>query len=54
MKALPSILGVSKEKNWQMNTVCVPRMPGESMGAICRLVDEQNTGKEIVINVEYN
>jgi UDP-sugar pyrophosphorylase len=42
LKAIPSILGVSKENNWQMNTVCVPRMPGESMGAICRLVDEKN------------
>ena len=37
-----------------MNTVCVPRMPGESMGAICRLVDESDPSKEIVINVEYN
>mmetsp|Transcript_11854 Transcript_11854/g.20046 ORF Transcript_11854/g.20046 Transcript_11854/m.20046 type:complete len:574 (-) Transcript_11854:171-1892(-) len=54
MKALPSILGVSAQNNWQMNTVCVPRMPGESMGAICRLVDEADPSKEIVINVEYN
>ena len=37
-----------------MNTVCVPRMPGEKMGAICRLVDESDSSKEIVINVEYN
>lgn len=37
-----------------MNTVCVPRMPGESMGAICKLVDEKNPASEIVINVEYN
>ena len=37
-----------------MNTVCVPRMPGESMGAICKLVDETDHTKEIVINVEYN
>lgn len=29
-------------------------MPGESMGAICRLVDETDPNKEIVINVEYN
>ena len=54
MKAIPSILGVSRERNWQMNTVCVPRMPGEQMGAICRLVDETDTSKELVINVEYN
>jgi UDP-sugar pyrophosphorylase len=37
-----------------MNTVCVPRMPGESMGAICKLASETQPGKEIVINVEYN
>jgi len=54
LKAVPSIIGVSKENNWQMNTVCVPRMPGESMGAICKLVDETDASKEIVINVEYN
>jgi UDP-sugar pyrophosphorylase len=54
MKAIPSILGVSRENNWQMNSVCVPRVPGEAMGAICRLVDESDSSKEIVINVEYN
>jgi UDP-sugar pyrophosphorylase len=54
MKAIPSIIGVSAVNNWQMNTVCVPRMPGEQMGAICRLVDETNPSQEIVINVEYN
>jgi len=37
-----------------MNSVCVPRMPGESMGAITRLVNENDPSKEIVINVEYN
>ena len=37
-----------------MNTVCVPRMPGESMGAICRLVNENDVSDELVINVEYN
>jgi UDP-sugar pyrophosphorylase len=54
MKAIPSILGVSRKNNWQMNSVCVPRVPGEAMGAICRLVDESDSTKEIVINVEYN
>lgn len=54
LKAVPSILGVSRENNWQMNSVCVPRMPGESMGAICKLVNEEDASSEIVINVEYN
>jgi hypothetical protein len=29
-------------------------MPGEAMGAICRLVNEKDPSEEIVINVEYN
>jgi len=53
-RVLTSILGVSKSKNWEMNSVAVPRKPGEAMGAICRLVDQNETGKELVINVEYN
>ena len=54
MKALPSILGVSRENNWKMNSICVPRMPGESIGAIVKLVSETDSDKELVINVEYN
>jgi UDP-sugar pyrophosphorylase len=45
---------VSKKNDWEMNSVCVPRKPGESMGAICKLVNEEKEGDEIVINVEYN
>jgi UDP-sugar pyrophosphorylase len=37
LKVLPSILGVSVSRNWEMNSVCVPRRPGEAMGAICKL-----------------
>ena len=37
-----------------MNSVCVPRKPGEEMGAICRLVNENDASDELVINVEYN
>ena len=37
-----------------MNSVCVPRKPGEAMGAICRLVNENDASDELVINVEYN
>ena len=54
LKALPSMIGVSKKNGWLMNTVGVPRMPGEQMGALCRLVDESDSSKELVINVEYN
>lgn len=54
MKTLPSVLGISRKNNWEMNSVAVPRMPGEAMGAICKLVDQTDPSKEIVINVEYN
>ena len=59
LRTIPSILGVSRVNNWEMNSICVPRMPGESMGAICRLIKEgegesAESGEEIVINVEYN
>lgn len=54
VKAIPAVLGVSREKGWLMNSVCVPRMPGEQMGAICRLVDDTDPSREVVLNVEYN
>lgn len=37
-----------------MNSLCVPRKPGEAMGAICKLVNETDPNDSIVINVEYN
>ena len=39
LKTLPSVLGVSKKNNWEMNSIAVPRVPGEAVGAICKLVD---------------
>jgi len=45
---------VSRKFNFEMNSITVPRKPGESMGAICKLVDQVNVGQEVVINVEYN
>ena len=37
-----------------MNSIAVPRKPGESIGAICKLVDQTDSSKEVTINVEYN
>jgi UDP-sugar pyrophosphorylase len=54
LKCIPSVLGVSNKNNWEMNTVAVPRKPGEALGAICKLVDQNDNTKEITINVEYN
>ena len=53
IRSLPSVLGVSREFDFEMNSVCVPRKPGESMGAICELHDARDNSK-IVVNVEYN
>ena len=54
LKTVPSVLGVSKSNNWEMNSICVPRKPGESMGAICKLLKEDGSGESIILNVEYN
>eukprot|EP01053_Blabericola_migrator_P005833 Blabericola_migrator_1__5832@NODE_2952_length_2175_cov_340_474858_g1847_i0_p2_GENE_NODE_2952_length_2175_cov_340_474858_g1847_i0NODE_2952_length_2175_cov_340_474858_g1847_i0_p2_ORF_typecomplete_len346_score55_31UDPGP/PF01704_18/4_1e22_NODE_2952_length_2175_cov_340_474858_g1847_i0761038 len=52
MRSLPVCLGISKEKNYSMNSLCIPRTPGEAVGGICRLIKEG--GQEMTINVEYN
>jgi len=54
LKVIPSVLAVSRAKNWQMNSVTCSRMPGEALGGICKLVNEKDPSKEIVINIEYN
>lgn len=36
---LPAI-GVSKKHNFEVNSLTVPRKPGESVGAICSLTKE--------------
>jgi len=51
-KAIPSALGVSVKRNLAMNSLTVPRSPGEAAGAICKLVREGEP--PLVINVEYN
>lgn len=44
-------MGVSAKLNLEMNSVSVPRKPGEAVGAICKLTKGE---KELIINVEYN
>ncbi|CAD8120011.1 unnamed protein product [Paramecium sonneborni] len=51
-RALPVVLGVSKENQFELNSVVVSRKPGEAVGAICYLVDKNNKG--LTLNVEYN
>jgi UDP-sugar pyrophosphorylase len=51
-KAIPAALGVSVRRNLAMNSLAVPRSPGEAAGAICKLV--RADAPPLVINVEYN
>jgi UDP-sugar pyrophosphorylase len=45
------VLGISSSKNLEMNSITIPRYPGEAIGAICEL---QSPFSKITINVEYN
>jgi len=51
-KAIPAALGVSVRRSLAMNSLTVPRAPGEAAGAICKLV--RKDAPPLVINVEYN
>lgn len=51
-RALVAALGVSVHNNFEVNSLTVPRKPGEAVGGICRLTHRD--GKNITINVEYN
>jgi len=51
-RSLCAILGVSAMNDFAMNSVCVPRIPGEAIGAIAKL--DRGDGSNMTINVEYN
>jgi len=51
-RAYPAVLGVSKKNNFEVNSITVPRKPGEAVGAICRL--QHKDGRTLTVNVEYN
>ena len=51
-KCVPSLLAISLKNDFDMNSVTVPRKPGEAVGAICKLTDK--AGESLTINVEYN
>ena len=50
--ALVPMLGVSVDRQYDMNSLCVPRRAGEAAGGITKL--RHNDGHELTINVEYN
>jgi UDP-sugar pyrophosphorylase len=51
-RAIPAALGVSKKNDFEVNSLTVPRKPGEAVGGICKLT--KTDGSSITINVEYN
>jgi UDP-sugar pyrophosphorylase len=54
-RALPAALGVSAERDFDVNSLAVPRKAKEAIGAIARLKSSSgNDTKEMTINVEYN
>jgi len=52
-RAIPAAIGASSENKMTVNSLTVPRRPGEAVGAICRLTNKK-TNHSITINVEYN
>ncbi|KAL9313661.1 hypothetical protein ACSQ67_019113 [Phaseolus vulgaris] len=51
-KAIPAALGVSASKQYNVNSLAVPRKAKEAIGGITRLT--HSDGRSMVINVEYN
>jgi len=39
-RSYPAVLGVSKKCNFEVNSITIPRKPGEAVGAICYLKNE--------------
>jgi UDP-sugar pyrophosphorylase len=52
-KAIPSALGVSTQRDFDVNSICVPRKPGDAMGGMATLTNTE-ANQKITINVEYN
>ena len=52
MRSLCACLGASVQHNFAMNSLSVPRAPGEASGGICRL--RFKDGRDITASVEYN
>ncbi|KRX00750.1 hypothetical protein PPERSA_03010 [Pseudocohnilembus persalinus] len=51
-RSLLSFVGVSVKQDLVVNSMTIPRKPGEALGAICKLSHEN--GQSLTINVEYN
>jgi len=54
VNSILSTIGVSVERGFHMNSICIPRLAEEAAGAIARLEHKTDPSKSLVINVEYN
>jgi len=52
-RMLPSVVGASVKHNLAMNSITIPRVPGEAIGAICK-IENKALNKTITTNIEYN
>ena len=52
MHALPAFIGATTSGGYAMNSLTVPRRPGEAVGAICHLKHKEDESKSLTINVE--
>jgi len=52
-RMLPSVVGASVKHNLAMNTITIPRVPGEAVGAITK-IENKTLNKTITTNIEYN
>lgn len=50
---LPAMLGVSKKLNLEVNSLAIPRVAKQAIGAITKLVHEDGV-RTMTVNVEYN
>ena len=52
-RAMPSALGLSSKREFEVNMISVARKPGDAVGGICTLKNDK-TGDQMTVNVEYN
>jgi len=51
-KSMLAVLGVSRDRDLDLNSMCIPRMAKQEIGAITKLVFKD--GRSITANTEYN
>ena len=52
-RSIPSALGISTERDFDVNSIWVPRKPGDAVGGMATLTNV-DAKQKITINIEYN